>query len=95
MTVTTLRRILISQVRLSGCESNLQMLKASDLRQQYDVRLEQGLDSFVVVDGLPIVETSNKAKLQKFVTGKLSTAAFKIKPEGFYMPMGENGKSEG
>ncbi|KAG8525270.1 Translation initiation factor 3 subunit b [Bacidia gigantensis] len=70
-------------------------LDFSDLREQYDVRLEQGLDSFVVVDGLPLVESGNKAKLQKFLTGKLNASGFKIKDEGFYMPMGENGKSEG
>ena len=67
----------------------------SDLREQHDVRLEQGLDAFVVVDGLPIVDASNKAKLQKFVTGKLNTSAFKIKEDGFFMPLGESGKSEG
>ena len=59
------------------------------------MRLEQGLDSFVVVDGLPIVDSSNKAKLEKFVKGKLNTSGFKVKEDGFYMPMNESGKSDG
>ena len=69
---------------------------AVDLREQHNVRLEEGLDGFVVVDGLPLVAPDAKAKLQKFLTGKLSTPAFKIKEDGFFMPFNEAGdKSEG
>ncbi|KAI9850408.1 MAG: Translation initiation factor 3 subunit b, partial [Pleopsidium flavum] len=38
----------------------------SDLREQYEVRLEEGLDAFVVIDGLPIVPEDSKQKLVKF-----------------------------
>ncbi|KAG9984940.1 hypothetical protein KCU98_g5060, partial [Aureobasidium melanogenum] len=46
----------------------------SDLREQFDVRMEEGLDSFVVVDGLPKVPEESKAKLIKFILRKLTTA---------------------
>ena len=67
----------------------------ADLRESYDVRLEQGLDGFTIVDGLPIVTTENKSKLEKYIKGKLSTPAFKLKEDGFFMPLNESGKSEG
>lgn len=59
------------------------------------MRLEEGLDAFTIVDGLPIVTTENKAKLEKYIKGKLSTPSFKLKEDGFYMPLNESGKSEG
>ncbi|KAG9512934.1 translation initiation factor eIF-3b, partial [Aureobasidium melanogenum] len=46
----------------------------SDLREQFDVRMEEGLDSFVVVDGLPKVPEESKGKLIKFILRKLTTA---------------------
>ena len=48
-----------------------------------------------MVDGLPVVDQNNKAKLQKFISGKLNSSAHKIKEDGFFMPMNEQGKSEG
>ena len=65
-----------------------------DLREEHEVRLEQGLDAFVVVDGLPIVPESNKAKLVSFLTKKLN-ASGKVKEDGFYMPINAEGKTEG
>ena len=65
-----------------------------DLRDQYDVRLEQGLDAFVVVDGLPVVPEENKTKLVKFLTKRLNTAG-KTKEDAVFMPMNENGQSQG
>ncbi|KAL9637593.1 MAG: hypothetical protein Q9164_002097 [Protoblastenia rupestris] len=70
-------------------------LDFSDLREQYDVRLEQGLDAFVIVDGLPKVPEANKAKLQKFITGRLNSHGGKIKDDGFFMPISEDGQTEG
>lgn len=66
----------------------------SDLREQYDVRLEQGLDAFVVVDGLPVVPEASKAKLITYITKKLN-AVGKVKDEGFFMPTNEKGMTEG
>ena len=36
-----------------------------DLREQYEVRMDEGLDTFVVVDGLPKVPPASKDKLTK------------------------------
>ena len=99
MMAMTLPKNKIFPVRLHCAQHPLPLLlltSFTDLREQHDVRLEQGLDSFVIVDGLPIVEEANKPKLQKFLLGKLNSGTnFKIKDDGFYMPISESGKSEG
>ncbi len=59
----------------------------SDLRDKYEVQLEQGFDSFVVVDGLPEVNEEQKPKLAKFLLKKLSQVG-KTKEELIEMPMG-------
>jgi hypothetical protein len=66
----------------------------SDLREQFEVRLDEGLDTFVVIDGLPKVPEENKQKLVKFLLRKLNTVG-KAKEEGVEMPMGEDGTTEG
>lgn len=66
----------------------------SDLKEQYDVRLEQGLDAFVVVDGLPVVPEDSKPKLVKFLVKQLNKAG-KVKEDGFFMPVNEKGMTEG
>jgi hypothetical protein len=66
----------------------------SDLREQFEVRLDEGLDTFVVIDGLPKVPEDNKQKLVKFLLRKLNTVG-KAKEEGVEMPMGEDGVTEG
>ena len=66
----------------------------SDLREQYEVRLEEGLDAFVVFDGLPIVPEDNRAKLIKFVTRKLA-AVGTVKEDGIFMPLNDENKTEG
>jgi translation initiation factor 3 subunit B len=65
----------------------------SDLREKYEVQLEQGYDTFVVIDGLPEVTEDQKPKLVKFLLKKLS-AAGKTREDLIYMPMGEDGKSQ-
>lgn len=64
----------------------------SDLREKYEVQLEQGYDTFVVIDGLPEVTEEQKPKLVKFLLKKL-TQVGKTKEDLVYMPMGEDGKS--
>lgn len=59
-----------------------------DLREQYEVRLEEGLDAFVVVDGLPIVTEANKTKLVKFLVKKLNEVG-RTKADAVFMPMDE------
>jgi translation initiation factor 3 subunit B len=66
-----------------------------DLREQYEVRMEEGLDTFIVIDGLPKVPPASKEKLVKFLLRKLTTAG-RTKEENVFMPMNEAGDmSEG
>ena len=69
-------------------------LDFSDLREQHEVRMEQGLDTFVVVDGLPIVPADSKQKLVKFLLKKLNTAG-RTKEDAIFMPLNESNMSEG
>lgn len=64
----------------------------SDLHEKFAVQLEQGLDGFVVIDGLPEVTEDTKPKLIKFLLRKLN-AVGKTREDSVYMPMGEDGKS--
>ncbi|KAJ4291411.1 Translation initiation factor 3 subunit b [Collariella sp. IMI 366227] len=64
----------------------------SDLREKYEVQLEQGYDTFVVVDGLPTVTEEQKPKLVKFLLKKLNSVG-RTREDLIYMPMGEDGKS--
>lgn len=73
-----------------ACTAN----KYPDLKEQYDVRLEQGLDAFVVADGLPVVPKESKPKLIKFLTKQLNKAG-KVKEDGFVMPVNKQGMTEG
>jgi hypothetical protein len=64
----------------------------SDLQEKYEVQLEQGYDTFVVIDGLPKVDEEQKPKLVKFLLKKLAQVG-KTREDLVYMPMGEDGKS--
>ena len=66
----------------------------TDLQQQYEVRLEEGLDAFVVVDGLPIVPDESRQKLIKFLLRKLNSVG-KAKEDGVYMPLNDKKMTEG
>jgi translation initiation factor 3 subunit B len=64
----------------------------SDLREKYEVQLEQGYDAFVVIDGLPPVNEEQKPKLVKFLLKKLNTVG-RTSEDAIYMPMGDDGMS--
>ncbi|RYO78396.1 hypothetical protein DL766_009547 [Monosporascus sp. MC13-8B] len=64
----------------------------SDLREKYEVQLEQGYDTFVVIDGLPQVNEEQKPKLVKFLLKKLNSVG-RTREDLIYMPMGDDGKS--
>ncbi|KAF2176669.1 eukaryotic translation initiation factor-like protein 3 subunit B [Zopfia rhizophila CBS 207.26] len=66
----------------------------TDLEEQYQVRLDEGLDAFVVVDGLPIVPDDNRPKLIKFLLRKLNSVG-KVKDDGVFMPLNDDNKTEG
>jgi translation initiation factor 3 subunit B len=63
-----------------------------DLRQEYEVRLDEGLDTFVVVDGCPIVPEDSRAKLIKFLCKKLADAG-RTRPDAVFMPLNEGTKN--
>lgn len=66
----------------------------SDLVERFEVQLEQGLDAFVVVDGLPEVTAETRPKLIKFLKRKLD-AVGKVKEDSIHMPLDPvSGKSE-
>ena len=67
-------------------------LDFSDLREKFEVQLEQGLDTFVVIDGLPEVTEETKSKLIKFLLRKLN-AVGRTREDSVFMPIGEDGKS--
>ena len=67
-------------------------LDFSDLREKFEVQLEQGLDGFVVIDGLPEVTEETKPKLIKFLLRKLNSVG-KTREDSIFMPIGDNGKS--
>jgi translation initiation factor 3 subunit B len=73
-------------------EFNEDEVDISDLKQKYEVQLESGLDTFVVVDGLPKVNEEQKPKLVKFLLKKLNTVG-RTREDQIYMPMGEDGSS--
>ncbi|KAK4175794.1 putative eukaryotic translation initiation factor 3 subunit 9 [Triangularia setosa] len=64
----------------------------SDLKEKYEVQLEQGYDTFVVIDGLPEVTEEQKPKLVKFLLKKLNTVG-KTSEDAILMPFGDHGKS--
>lgn len=52
------------------------------------------MDTFVIVDGLPIVPEESKQKLTKFLLKKLQ-AAGRTREDFIIMPMNEKNMSEG
>ncbi|KKK18694.1 eukaryotic translation initiation factor 3 subunit B [Aspergillus rambellii] len=66
----------------------------SDLKEQYEVKLEEGLDTFVVIDGLPIVPEENRQKLIKFLLKKLNAVGH-ASEDAVFMPINEKNMSEG
>ena len=56
--------------------------------------MDQSLDAFVVIDGLPIVPEDSRQKLVKFLMKKLNTVG-KTREDAIFMPLNEKGMSEG
>jgi translation initiation factor 3 subunit B len=77
-----------------GDEIDVDEIDFSDLRDQYEVRLEEGLDTFVVLDGLPKVPPESIPKLKKFIMKKISPVS-KVREEAFHMPLGSDDITEG
>ncbi|KAL2163577.1 hypothetical protein VTH06DRAFT_5635 [Thermothelomyces fergusii] len=77
---------------LDGDDIDMDEVDISDLREKYEVQLEQGYDTFVVIDGLPAVTEEQKPKLIKFLLKKLNTVG-RTSEDAIYMPMGDDGMS--
>jgi translation initiation factor 3 subunit B len=77
-----------------GDEIDVDEIDFSDLRDQYEVRLEEGLDTFVVLDGLPKVPADSIPRLTKFIIKKMSTVS-RVREEAFHMPVGSDDITEG
>lgn len=66
----------------------------SDLKAQYEVKLEEGLDTFVVIDGLPVVPEESRQKLIKFLLRKLNTVGH-TSEDAVFMPLNDKNTTEG
>jgi translation initiation factor 3 subunit B len=77
-----------------GDDIDIDEIDFTDLQDQYEVRMEEGLDAFVVLDGLPRVPEESIPKLQKFIMKKFNPIG-KVRDDGFYMPIGESGNTDG
>ena len=76
-------------------EEDEEEIDFSDLQAQYEVRMEEGLDAFVVVDGIPVVDQDQKPKLVKFLLKRLNTVG-KTREDAIFMPINEQtGKTDG
>lgn len=93
-TVTIPRKSLTIQVSPTQSNCGLGIESEIDLQEQYDVRLEQGLDAFVVIDGLPVVPEDSKQKLIKYLLKKLASAG-KTKEDATFMPVNDQGMTQG
>jgi translation initiation factor 3 subunit B len=82
----------LREADLDDDEFNEEDIDISDLREKFEVSLEQGYDAFVVIDGLPAVTEDQKPKLIKFLLKKLNSVG-KTREDLIYMPMGDDGKS--
>ena len=67
---------------------------SADLKEQFEVKLEEGLDTFVVIDGLPVVPEDSRQKLVKFLLRKLNTVGH-TSEDAVFMPLNDKGMSEG
>ncbi|KAM0280542.1 hypothetical protein ACHAQH_003987 [Verticillium albo-atrum] len=82
----------LREADLDEDEYDEEEIDISDLREKYEVQLEHGYDTFVVIDGLPAVNEEQKPKLVKFLLKKLNQVG-KTREDLIFMPMGEDGMS--
>ncbi|KAL4884430.1 eukaryotic translation initiation factor 3 subunit B [Aspergillus karnatakaensis] len=75
-------------------EEEEEEIDVSDLKEQFEVKLEEGLDTFIVIDGLPVVPEENRQKLIKFLLRKLNTVGH-TSEDAVFMPLSDKGVTEG
>ncbi|KAJ5824955.1 Translation initiation factor eIF-3b [Penicillium robsamsonii] len=66
----------------------------SDLKEQYEVKVEEGLDTFIVIDGLPVVPEDSRQKLVKFLLRKLNSVG-STSEDAVFMPVNDKKMTEG
>lgn len=68
----------------------------SDIYEKHQVKVEDDLDTIVVVDGAPIVDENKEEKLLTVLKKLFTKGAGEIKEGGMWMPMETNaeGKKE-
>lgn len=67
-------------------------VNVDDLREKFHVQMEQGFDTFVVVDGLPKITEAQKPKLIKVLVKRLN-AVGRTSEDMIEMPFGPDGNS--
>ncbi|KAH9004158.1 translation initiation factor eIF-3b [Lactarius hatsudake] len=68
----------------------------SDIEEKYKVRLEEGFDHILVVDGVPVIDKSKLEKLLAKIAKEFTRKGAAIKPDDISVPWNEKtGKSNG
>jgi len=68
----------------------------SDIEAKYEIPYEEGFDSILVVDGVPIVDASKKDKLVGAITKKFAQNGAPVKNGGIHLVWDDKaGKSKG
>ncbi|KAI0034279.1 translation initiation factor eIF-3b [Vararia minispora EC-137] len=68
----------------------------SDIEKKYQVKLEEGFDNILVVDGVPIIDRSKLDKLLAKIAKEFTRKGSAIKPEDIAVPWNEQtGKNTG
>jgi translation initiation factor 3 subunit B len=69
-------------------------MRPLDLKAQYEVKVEEGLDTFIIIDGLPVVPEDSRQKLVKFLLRKLNSVG-NTSEDAVFMPVNDKKMTEG
>lgn len=58
------------------------------------MKVEEGLDTFIVIDGLPVVPEDSRQKLVKFLLRKLNSVG-STSEDAVFMPVNDKKMTEG
>jgi translation initiation factor 3 subunit B len=71
-------------------------LRSTSFHNRYKVRLEEGFDHILVVDGVPIIDKSKLERLLAKIAKEFTRKGAAIKPDDISVPWNEKtGKSNG
>jgi len=83
----------ISRKSACRCTCNEQNIIQSFPR--YKIRLEEGFDHILVVDGVPVIDKSRLERLLSKIAKEFTRKGAAIKVDDISMPWNETGKSHG